>query len=100
MANSEVESYALADAVAKPCLQLVRSRPSTAVCISMLLTIINVLRSTSKITAVDQASLFLAYELRDMLGNLRQINFGAISESDGRQFFFDVPRQDRFETLK
>ena len=45
-------------------------------------------------------SLFLAYELRDMLGNLRQINFGEISESDGCQFFFDVPRQDRFETLK
>jgi hypothetical protein len=35
-----------------------------------------------------------------MLGNLRQINFDEISESDDREFLFDVPRQDRFETLK
>ena len=47
-----------------------------------------------------QASLFLAYELRDMLGHLLQINFREICQSDGCQFFFDVPRQDRFETLK
>src|SRR4249919_1154013 len=39
---------------------------------------------------------FLAYELRDMLGNLRQINFGEISESDDSEFLFDVPREDRF----
>src|SRR6476620_2497894 len=43
---------------------------------------------------------FLAYELREVLGNLRQINLGEISESDDREFLFDVPRQDRFETLK
>src|SRR6476659_5856638 len=47
-----------------------------------------------------QASLFLTYELHDLLGHLLQINFGEISESDDCQFFFDVPRQDRFETLK
>jgi hypothetical protein len=35
-----------------------------------------------------------------MLGNLRQINFGEISESDDSEFLFDVPRQDGFETLK
>ena len=47
-----------------------------------------------------RASLFLTYELRDLLGHLLQINFGEISESDDCQFFFNVPRQDRFETLK
>ena len=31
---------------------------------------------------------------------MRQINFGEISESDDSEFLFDVPRQDRFETLK
>ena len=35
-----------------------------------------------------------------MLGNLRQINFGENSESDDSEVLFDVPRQDRFETLK
>ena len=35
-----------------------------------------------------------------MLGNLRQINFGEISENDDSEILFDVPRQDRFETLK
>jgi len=35
-----------------------------------------------------------------MSGNLRQINFGEISESDDSEVLFDVPCQDRFETLK
>jgi len=45
-------------------------------------------------------SLLLAHDFSDMFGNVRQINFGKIGKSDEREFLFDIPCKDRFETPK
>jgi hypothetical protein len=37
----------------------------------------------------------LAYHFSDMFGNMGQINFGKIGESDEREFLFDMPCKDR-----